>query len=56
MGQMPDTTVRYDELPRKMQKKIMKRYEHLSKKHPGITQTDVARKIEKQLNVKFAFE
>lgn len=56
MGQMPDTQIRYDELPRKMQKKIMKRYERIAKKKPGITDKEAAEKIGKKMNVKFEFE
>lgn len=47
-----DKTVSFDQLPEKTKKKIRKRYDHLSTKHPDLTEDQIMEKIGKKLNMK----
>jgi hypothetical protein len=45
-------TVSFDQIPDRVKKKIRKRYDQLSKKHPGLSEQEIMDKIGKKLNMK----
>jgi hypothetical protein len=56
MEKKANKTISFDQLPDKDKKKIRKRYDHLSKKHPGLTEQQIMEKIGKKMNMELNME